>query len=146
MYQGENPVEHEFLCDNEEQLCSPTKPVAYLRHLDFGNKVVITDKTSVPFRGRVTIEEPQDIDMDLNSVREDGIIHGWPQFLPLAGAKVCLALKSARARSGTPSLNCIETNRYGEYALVSWDLSNPAWLLPWISKTSPSTIINSLQH
>ena len=139
MYQGENPVEHEFLCDNEEQLCSPTKPVAYLRHLDFGNKVVITDKTSVPFRGRVTIEEPQDIDMDLNKNIS------WPT-LPLAGAKVCLALKSARARSGTPSLNCIETNRYGEYALVSWDLSNPAWLLPWISKTSPSTIINSLQH
>ena len=112
MYQGENPVEHEFLCDNEEQLCSPTKPVAYLRHLDFGNKVVITDKTSVPFRGRVTIEEPQDIDMDLNKNIS------WPT-LPLAGAKVCLALKSARARSGTPSLNCIETNRYGEYALVS---------------------------
>ena len=112
--------EHEFLCDNEEQLCSPTRPVAYLQHMQFDQEVVISDKTSVPFRGKVTIEEPQDIDMDLN----DGIISGWPQFLPLAGATVCLGLRSEKLGSNSVGSNCVTTNRQGEYILVGLVMHN----------------------
>lgn len=127
--------EHEFLCDNEEQLCSQTRPVAYLQHMKFGNEVVISDKTSVPFSGTVTIEKPQDVDTTLNPDFDD------MQPLYLTGATVCLGLRSEKVGSKSSGSNCVTTNRQGEYILVGLVMNTGILCLTCLSKAQMSTLV-----
>ena len=49
-------IVHEFLCNGGELDCTTAGVDVYLKHLSFGHPVAVIDRTSVPFSGRVFVE------------------------------------------------------------------------------------------
>ena len=102
---------HEFLCNNEKQVCGVDKPVAFLSHLEFNKIVNIADKTSVPFRGKIEIQKDGYLGKLIPSTGCD---------FPLYGATVCLERKINAEGSSvkdSKTQNCVETNLDGTYEL-----------------------------
>lgn len=95
--EGEEAVEHSFLCDRVDRCSSKTLE---LRHLQFDREYTVQDTTSVLFTGRVAI---------------DGL---WQDAnrCPVADAEVCLREYTPSGRLGAPFV-CAKTDDRGIYEL-----------------------------
>ena len=98
-------VDHKFLCDDETIACS--KVSIYLKHLDFGKELIITDDTSIQISGNVFIDRtPHNGEISNQNAHQN---------CPLPTASVCLKQRQGDVFMTTEI--CDDTTTEGRYSI-----------------------------
>ena len=98
--QNEGAVDHKFLCDDETIQC-PTEHITYLKHLEFDNRIIFADDTSVPVEGNIYVKGTD--------------YSGNDKGCPIKDVDVCLLRRIGNAVQNTGA--CFKTSSDGAYSL-----------------------------
>lgn len=97
---GMATIDHIFLCNEGQDVCDTENGlIFYLKHLNFNKPLHIYDDTSIPFSGKIAIQ---------NTVYSGGT------GCPIMGADVCLMHKTTQ-KGLMEALICVKTNSNGIY-------------------------------